>query len=364
MWKVRSIAWLAAGCLLTACSGSEGPAGDAPSRGASGGTGAGAGSSGAAGAPSGGAAGAPSGGQSSAGAGASGGSLTQGGGGTGATTAAGGFGGAPEDKPGTVEIGVRNLCPFPIWIHASGASGVLQPDDAELSTDEIIWYDAPAEWAAARLTAYDGGPRQGEVEKVEMTFETAEDGVVLNYNITYVDWLGLPIEMESEGDGDDCETVGCYVPQSEVLTGCPDDLLDGNRCLAARTYCMDAENQSGEFCTRLDAEIARCAATQSECAGASGATTGEAYACSGAFFSASPKWCAALNRGMVDDPDSTDLGAYYQSEPYNTYSKWVHEVCPGIYAFPYDDYPSNVGESGFHACRGGRELRVTFCPAG
>jgi hypothetical protein len=67
---------------------------------------------------------------------------------------------------------------------------------------------------------------------------------------------------------------------------------------------------------------------------------------------------------MVDDPDSTDLGAYYQAEPHNTYSAWVHQVCPGIYAFPYDDYPATVGESGFHACRVGRELRVTFCPAG
>jgi hypothetical protein len=67
---------------------------------------------------------------------------------------------------------------------------------------------------------------------------------------------------------------------------------------------------------------------------------------------------------MLDDPDSTDLAAYYQNEPYNTYSQWVHQVCPGIYAFAYDDYPSNAGESGFHACRAGKELRVTFCPAG
>jgi hypothetical protein len=67
---------------------------------------------------------------------------------------------------------------------------------------------------------------------------------------------------------------------------------------------------------------------------------------------------------MLDDPDSTDLAAYYQNEPYNTYSAWVHQVCPGIYAFAYDDYPPVAGESGFHACRAGQELRVTFCPAG
>ncbi len=274
-----------------------------------------------------------------------------------------GFGGAPEDKPDTIEVGVRNLCPFPLWIHASGSGVTLEPDDAMLASGEIRWYDAPKTWSAARLTAYDGGARTGELEKAEMTFVEAGDGVVLNYNVTYVDWLGLPVEVESEGGGADCKTAGCYVPQAQVLTGCPDDLLSGNRCLAARTYCMNGANQSGEFCHRLDSEIAYCVSADAECAGADGATTGDAYSCAG-FFAGSPKWCAALNRGMVDDPESTDLGAYYQNEPYNTYAQWVHQVCPGIYAFAYDDYPSSVGESGFHACSAGQELRVTFCPAG
>ena len=53
----------------------------------------------------------------------------------------------------------------------------------------------------------------------------------------------------------------------------------------------------------------------------------------------------------------------YAQEPYNTYAKWVHDTCPGIYAFPYDDYPSNANESGFRACKAPR-LDVVFCPAG
>ena len=50
---------------------------------------------------------------------------------------------------------------------------------------------------------------------------------------------------------------------------------------------------------------------------------------------------------MLDDPDNGDASLYYQSPPFNSYSQWVHAVCPGIYAFPYDDYCKS-NQSGFH----------------
>ncbi len=70
--------------------------------------------------------------------------------------------------------------------------------------------------------------------------------------------------------------------------------------------------------------------------------------------------CAALNRGMTDDPDNDDMTLYYQNEPHNTYAKWVHEICPNIYAFSYDDWNAH---GGFRSCSG-NELRITFCPNG
>jgi hypothetical protein len=70
--------------------------------------------------------------------------------------------------------------------------------------------------------------------------------------------------------------------------------------------------------------------------------------------------CAALNRGMTRDPDNANASLYYKNPPYNTYSKWVHDVCPDIYAFSYDDWQSH---GGFRACSG-NELRITFCPSG
>ncbi len=375
MWKrFARLSLLGLITLASACSSNEGAgATSSGSQGGSGGNGGAAGSigkggssgaagsvavAGSAGVTNGGSANAGQGGAPAAGSGGSGGSA-----GAGGYSSLGGFGGAPEDKPDTVEIGVRNGCAFPIWIHGAGNGGTLQPDDQQLEPMDIVWYDAPEQWSAARVTAYGDGPRQGELEKVEMTFGVTGDGEILNYNVTYVDWLGLPVEVDSTGGGGDCKKVGCYVPQSQVTQGCPDNLLEGKRCLAARSYCLNGNHAEDPYCSALDDEIAQCVANEPDCAGAADANTADVYACTG-FFGGSPKWCAALNRHMVGDPDSTQLDLYYQTEPYNTYAKWVHQVCPGIYAFPYDDYPSNAGESGFHACTQATELRITFCPSG
>jgi hypothetical protein len=76
------------------------------------------------------------------------------------------LGPAPVDKPGTVEVGVRNNCPFPIWIHAQGKQGTLMPDYKELQKGDSIWYDAPKQWEAARITAYGDAAHSDELDKV------------------------------------------------------------------------------------------------------------------------------------------------------------------------------------------------------
>jgi hypothetical protein len=298
-------------------------------------------------------------GQSSAGSGGNPNGGNSASGGTGGGNALPPFGPAPVDKPDTDEVGVRNNCPFPIWIHGQGKQGALMPDYKELQKGDFYWYDAPKQWEAARITAYGDAAHTDELDKVEMTFVQAGD--VLNYNVTYVDWLSLPMEMISRGTGD-CKQVGCYVPEATILAGCPDGLLSGKRCQAARTYCLGGKNADKPYCHALDSQVQACTAIAG-CEGAAGNTTANAYACD-SFFGGSPKWCAAVNRGMLDDPDNKDTTKYYQKAPFNTYSQWVHQVCPGIYAFAYDDYPPNAEESGFHACNGGKELEVTFCPAG
>jgi hypothetical protein len=257
-------------------------------------------------------------------------------------------------------IHIDNECPFDLWIRGTGSGAPLQPDNRQLKTGEAQDYIAPDTWSAARVTAYKSVPPNNEIDKVEITLSAK----VINYNITYVDWVGLPIEAISFGTGSDCKRVGCYLPVADLLQGCPAGLLSGSKCLSAGSYCMNQANKSTPFCHALDTTIAQCGSNATMYPGCSPGASGtpDVYACSG-NFGTNPKWCAALNRGMINDPDNGDISLYYQNAPYNTYSKWVHSSCPGIYAFPYDDYGKS-NESGFHSCIGGRQLNITFCPAG
>ncbi|MCG8419445.1 MAG: RICIN domain-containing protein, partial [Proteobacteria bacterium] len=137
-------------------------------------------------------------------------------------------------------VRVRNSCSFPIWIHGAGSSGVLQPDNQQLAPGATRDYVAPNEWHAARVTAYTDGPRQGELEKAEMTFTNG----VLNFNVTYVDWVGLPLALAGIGGSCNASHVtGCYAHQADLVNGCPHGFLrDGNRCLSPRTYCSNPVN--------------------------------------------------------------------------------------------------------------------------
>lgn len=252
-------------------------------------------------------------------------------------------------------VRVKNGCSFPIWVHAASAPDqgnvVLTPDDASLSPGAYRDYLAPNTWPSARVTAYGTGPRSGELEKAEMTF----GGGVLNYNITYVDWVGLPLEITAAGGSCNAaaHTTGCYAKQDSLTNTCPEGFLrEGKKCLSARTYCANPNNQSNPYCHALDGAIANCASCAKD-------STTNVYMCAG-LYANDPRWCAALNRGMVSAPDDPNPARYYVNPPYNTYSKWVHQVCPDIYAFPYDDWLSH---GGFRSCSGD-EVRVTFCPKG
>jgi hypothetical protein len=230
-------------------------------------------------------------------------------------------------------------------------------------------YNAPLTWTAARVYAYleapDGnGDPQGQNDKIEMNFGSSGGVESLNTDVTYVDWLALPSRIQAIGTGSDCTTVGCEIPYSQVLNGCPPSLLTGHECVSAGSYCLDPNNNGDPFCHLLDSQVPACASEYSDCASASGSTTAEVYSCSGSFFSQSPEYCAALNRGVLSQPGtSTPPSAFYSSPPFNQYAAWVHQTCPGIYAFPYDDYGSS-DQSSDHTCSGATQLNLTFCPAG
>jgi Beta-1,3-glucanase len=283
-------------------------------------------------------------------------------------------------------VNVTNRCPFPIWIHAANNTVTLMPNHARIDSGNTRQYDLPSSWPAARVNAYwvdpDGAaPDPNAYDKVEVTFGNG----IMNYNITYVDYLALPVRMEAIGpscvkSGNFDPAVACAVAAGAILTGCPAGLLDGKRCLSAGLYCSIGANRASAFCHELDSTLQACESQNpSTCgiAGQLGNGTPDVYSCAGYFDSQPPncspasttchldgnKWCAALNRGMLAQPTSTNTALYFQTPPYNRYAKWVHQTCPGVYAFPYDDYPSVAGESGFRSCTADR-LDITFCPAG
>jgi hypothetical protein len=154
------------------------------------------------------------------------------------------------------------------------------------------------------------------------------------------------------------------VPQARIIAECPDGLLSGKRCLAPGQYCKDAANAAKPLCHALDAPVAACAASTPGCADVAGASSADAYNCNRAFGD-KPKLCAAINRGILATPDATTASDFYGSAtPHNTYAAWLHAICPGFQAFPYDDYGAT---DSFHTCidaDGGTQLNITFCPAG
>ena len=289
----------------------------------------------------------------------------------------GGGGSVPPDAGVTGPTGpatgllvqVTNSCPVDVWIRGAGKEGLLAPDNVHLVPGASQQYNAPLTWSAARIYAYlqapdSGGNPQGQNDKIEMNFGNSGGVESINTDVTYVDWLALPSRIQAIGSGGDCTTVGCQVPYAQVLNGCPKSLLTGHECLSAGAYCSNPSNSGDPFCHALDPQVSACATRYTDCAQAAGATTADVYSCAGTFFSQSPEYCAALNRGVLDQPGAgTPASSFYAAPPFNEYAAWVHRTCPGIYAFPYDDYGSS-NQSSDHTCAGATQLNITFCPGG
>lgn len=294
----------------------------------------------------------------------------------------------PTTPPGTIPVKVTNKCPHTLHVTLTGVYSIpLEKDSAgnpiyrALGTGQSYTYATPANYPSGRVSAYKTLPSPTsprELEKAEFTLEKPSGGSqLLHYNLTYVDHVGLPMQIAGVGTGSSCVQVQCNKSASAIQTAianqCPDGLRysmgGGTICLAPRSFCLDGEYASdsrrASICTRLDGEIARCASKYPGVCTPGTAKSAQVYACSPPFFDQSAKWCAALNRGMLDAPDSTNVAQYYNTgKPYNLYAKWVHDQCGAVYGFAYDDYPMAANQAGFYTCTGGQQLNVTFCPAG
>jgi hypothetical protein len=256
-----------------------------------------------------------------------------------------------------------NNCPMTLWLQFAGAPGgtIMMPSK---STQE---FDLPT--LHGRVVAFKnaapGGAGSVEAEFFELT---ADPGKALNYNLSFVDYMGLPMEINGKGPPASCGLTACYAPLAELTKGCPTQLLDAKnaKCMSMFSYCNNAAHATEAFCTSLDPVGASVLANDPMCkAGGTLAQAGSGAAILGCatktFWSSSAYCCARVNRNATNTTgsDNTQNCTYYKTPPYNVYAAYSHSVCPYLYAFAYDDWND---QSGYHACMGGTGADVTYCP--
>lgn len=82
-------------------------------------------------------------------------------------------------------------------------------------------------------------------------------------------------------------------------------------------------------------------------------------------------WCAAIQRGIVSDPDAPSDKFFSNETVSSPYAKWVYRTlnCKSIYTFPYSDIPDRGGDqqggtqTALLACAS-LEMNVVFSPNG
>jgi Beta-1,3-glucanase len=257
-----------------------------------------------------------------------------------------------------------NNCPMTLWLKFAGAPNggtVMMPTK---TTQE---FDMPT--LHGRVTAYKnaapGGAGSVEAEFFELT---ADPGKALNYNLSFVDYMGLPLEINGKGPPQSCGLTACYSPLADLVKGCPAQLLDAanGKCMSMFSYCNNAAHAAEPFCTSLDQSASMTLANDPMCkAGGTLAQAGSGAkimgCATGSFWSGSPYCCAKVNRNATNGTgsDNTQNCTYYKTQPYNVYAAYSHSVCPYLYAFAYDDWND---QSGYHACTGGTGADITYCP--
>jgi hypothetical protein len=253
-----------------------------------------------------------------------------------------------------------NNCPMTLWVQAAGVpTGVVQ-----LATKEWKEYDLPN--INGRVSVYENAaPGQGGSYLINFIEMNARPNMALNYNISNVDWVGIPVEVDGIGTDKSCGVTACYTPLAHMLDGCPPSLVDNTHhiCQAPKNYCANQAHVAEPLCTALDQAGAAAIMSDPKCSGGGNITqagTGwKIYGCAG-WWASSPYCCAKVNRGYGGvGNDNTQNCNYYQTMPYSTYSKYAQTVCPMVYSFAYDDWND---QSGFHTCNKGTEMDITFCP--
>jgi hypothetical protein len=262
---------------------------------------------------------------------------------------------APANPNGLI-LRLMNNCPIDLWVSGANLPAVeLPPKQAGAAPAEKV-YDWPG--GGGRITAYLNAANGFNMAFIEFN---AAKGKALNVDNSYVDWVGLPIEVKGNNTAT-CLTA-CYQPYAHMMDDCPAHLIDTTHkiCQAPKNWCGTGNNSTDPICTSIVAAAAATAAADPKCnLGTDNAAN--IYGCGG-------KWnnnycCAEVTRGYKTDIGDTNGNGtkncnYYKEEPYSDYSAYSQKICPMIYSFAYDDWNN---QSGIQTCPGVTEMDVTYCP--
>jgi hypothetical protein len=266
-------------------------------------------------------------------------------------------------------LNVRNNCPIPLWTHAVGTVPIDDGQVRRLDPGAQFQYAALPEFGGGRLYAYYKEPdsKQDRVrlvsdfnQFVEMSVDRdgPTGGFAQNYNVSYVDYLSLPVAMRATGAT--CAETRCAAPFERWTTRlgeCPTELRNRYEqlatCIGSYNHCITpagaaTRDTTDPYCTKMR--------------DAHGFAGSAIY---GGYFPDHPAtevafWdsVAAWNRGTV--AGDADDDHYFKTEPYNHYARWIHEElgCRKVYAFSTDDHQDKAG---FVRCVS-PELNVVWCP--
>lgn len=251
-------------------------------------------------------------------------------------------------------INVHNGCPVALWIHALATVPIDDGNVRRLAPGESWQYGGLVPFGGGRLYAYYEEPMSkrdttrlvsDKNQFVEMTVDQdpATSAWAQNYNISYVDYLSLPVSMKATGSS--CQETVCgavFDDWKAKLEECPTDLRNEHQgiatCTGSFNYCMTPDGT-----TTYDTTHAYCTKMQP----AHGFSGSAVY---GGYFPEHPAtevefWdgVAAWNRGTF--AGDADESHYYTNAPYNDYARWIHQGlgCSNVYAFSTDDHQDKAG---------------------
>jgi hypothetical protein len=265
-------------------------------------------------------------------------------------------------------INVVNDCPVPLWIHALATVPIDGGTVRRLGPGEQWQYAGLPLLGGGRLYAYYKEPDSKQEtthpvsdfnQFVEMTIDrdAFTGALAQNYNISYVDYLALPVLMKAGGACADTRCGARFQDWMAMLATCPTELRNQYQglgtCAGSYNYCITPEgpatyDTTRPYCTKMrDAHGFPGSAIY-------GGSFADRPAQDVAFWDGVAAWNRGAAAGDADD------GHYYQHQPYNDYAAWIHQSlgCKRVYAFSTDDHQD---QAGFVRCAA-PTLDVVWCP--